>query len=99
MLGFTLWWLGMLASECMLVGDPYYVMESVIVAWSESYYVMEHVYWCMIGVLLYTAWSMAVSLSFTELMVDPQWLELLIECVATDFVLVLLPFLWCFLFR
>ena len=32
-------------------------------------------------------------------MVDPQWLELLIECVATDFVLVLLPFLWCFLFR
>ena len=29
-------------------------------------------------------------------MVDPQWLELLIERVATDFVLVLLPFLWCF---
>ena len=26
-------------------------------------------------------------------MVDPQWLQLLIECVATDFVLVLLPFL------
>ena len=31
-------------------------------------------------------------------MVDPQWLELLIECVAVNFVLVLLQFLWCFLF-
>ena len=34
-----------------------------------------------------------------QVMVDPQWLELLIECVATDFVLGLLPFLWCFIFR
>ena len=43
------------------------------------------------------------SLKKCKQMDDPQWLELLMGCVATDYVViyvvVLLQFLWCVLFR